>query len=252
MLSAIEDTQKAQEKTETSALGDLTHEEDSLFQPEGSQATRPLPPSSKKSLFHKSAAHDTTQHLWELSAQLHAGQQQQQQHHRRKSSNVDMPPPPPEMAAAAAGQSDMLAFHAAKLVSRRKHLQEQQAAAAAEQQATSGASKWGKLRATVQVNAAMKPNDDNNNNFPITPSAVPQEVTAGGSGPDDDDNNDDVEQGSSSNHKKKTDSEVRKSKKELKKTEGLNAEFQAFRYVGEIIIYLYFESGWLFVGGCRD
>jgi hypothetical protein len=153
LLNALEEKQS--DVVETNALNNLTKEEESLFTNQ-SQSQRALPKSAKPSLFSKSAAKDTTQHLWELTRQM------------KKNGTVSRTSSLEEIPSSnAAGQSDLLALHAVKLLSKRKSMAKASTTSPPSSEAV-GASgtgqKWNKLRLAVQNNMTgtedPKKNDD--------------------------------------------------------------------------------------------
>lgn len=222
LISAIEESQPADDKIDANALRDLSAEEDSIFQP--SQGSRVLPKMSKRSIFAKSATKDTTMHLFDLAEKLQAAQKRSHKAHEAGLENGDA-----AATTEGGGQSDLLAFHAAKILSQRRKEKAKAAdeAAAASSGQPAAANKWSKLRAAVQMNSAVsdfgKKSDD---------EAVPNEVSAGISENKTDENNshddaDDAENGAIMHHQDSNG--ATKTKKEMKKTDGLNAEYQAFR-----------------------
>jgi len=227
LMSAIEDAHPAGGRTETNALDNLTAEEDSLFQPSTTATERPLPKSSKRSIFAKSARTDTTAHLWELATTLTS--QHQRSHDAATGTGTSTKkmqtiiPNPPQ--SESTGQSELLALHAANLLSHRKvssSANVNNANKGTEEATTKNvASKWKTLQTAVQVNAAMdyKKQDD----------AIPNEVLTEGQNESSEEmnNNDsghDVEQGNGSPENNPSTNSTRHKKEKKKKS-----DFEAFR-----------------------
>lgn len=250
LLSAIEEAQPSEggggQPPQTHALNDLSADEDSLFSPSRAASGRPLPASSRRSVFSRSASRgDTTTHLWELASRLGA-QHDRSAREAAAEDGDDNGNHAPETTATN-GQSELLALHAANLLSHRRVQSSTQGESTAAQPAA--VNKWKKLQTAVKVNAAATAGYNNNNNKkkddddddPQPPDAivaVPSEVLTAQGRPSDGSQRDrldgggggDVEEGTASpfapNNNKNAPGA--KAKKGMEKN-GVNAEFRAFR-----------------------